>query len=356
MKLFLLSITTIFSASLIDLTPVLAQSQRITCLRDRNIINCSEYGSFKYSSKNYKNRKPIRINCYRDRDVITCPNYGKFRYSSNNNNGDWSNNNANVQTEINNLYIQVLGRNADANGLSSYVQAVNRGRSLAEVRRSLANSQEFNQSINKVYQEFLGRNVDNNGLRNYRNIIINGRSFEDVRNEIANSPEAQNRNSNNRNYNPNGNYNPSNNNPNFEGEINNLYVQVLGRNANSNDFRNYNSQNWSFEQSRRNLANSQEFNQTINNLYREFLGRNADNNGLQSYRNQVLMAEVLRMSETKLPIVLKRGIAIITTTITITLINLIITLKMALEICFVNLQGFVFKKILTRPKKTIIIT
>lgn len=62
---------------------------------------------------------------------------------------------------------------------------------------------------------------------------------------------------------------------------------------------------------------------------------------------KLLMAEVLRISETKLLIVLKRGIAIITTTITITLINLIITLKIALEICFVNLQGFVFKKILT---------
>jgi hypothetical protein len=273
MKLFLLSITTIFSASLIGLTPVLAQSQRITCLRDRNIINCSEYGSFKYSSNKYNNRKPKRINCSRDRDFITCPNYGTFRYNANNN--------SNIQTEINNLYIQVLGRNADANGLSSYVQAVNQGRSYAQIRRSLANSQEFNQSINKIYQEFLGRNVDNNGLRNYRNIIINSRSFEEVRNEIANSPEARNR---------NGNYNPPNNNS--DQEINNLYIQVLGRNANTNELRSYNqainNQNWSLAQARRNLVNTQEFNQAINNVYREFLGRNADNNGLQSYRNQVI--------------------------------------------------------------------
>ena len=286
MKLFVLSITTIFSASLIALNPVLAQSQRITCIRDRNIINCSEYGSFKYSSKNYNNRKPIRINCTRDRNVISCPNYGNFRYSSNNNNGNWSNNNSNVQTEVNNLYVQVLGRNADANGLSSYVQAVNQGRSLDQVRRNLANSQEFNQSINKLYQEFLGRNVNSNGLQSYRNAIINGRNFEEVRNEIANSPESRNRTSNN------GNYNPTNNNNNFQGEINNLYVQVLGRNANSNDFRSYNqainNQNWSLTQARRNLVNTQEFNQAINNIYREFLGRNADNNGLQSYRNQVI--------------------------------------------------------------------
>jgi hypothetical protein len=274
MKLFFLSITTIFSASLITLNPVLAQSQRITCIRDRNIINCSEYGSFQYSSNTYNNRKPIRINCSRDRDFITCPNYGTFRYNANNN--------SNIQTEINNLYIQVLGRNSDVNGLRGYTRVVNQGRSLAEVRRNLANSQEFNQSINKIYQEFLGRNVDTNGLQSYRNAIINGRSFEEVRNEIANSPEARNRTSNN------GNYNPPNNNNNFQGEINNLYVQVLGRNANSNDFRNYNNQNWSSDQARRNLVNTQEFNQSINNIYREFLGRNADSNGLQSYRNQVI--------------------------------------------------------------------
>ena len=91
MKLFFLSITTIFSASLIGLTPVLAQSQQITCIRDRNIINCSEYGSFQYSSNTYSNRKPIRINCSRDRDFITCPNYGTFRYNANNN--------SNIQTQ-----------------------------------------------------------------------------------------------------------------------------------------------------------------------------------------------------------------------------------------------------------------
>lgn len=224
MKLFLLSMATVFSASLIALTPVLAQSQRITCIRDRNIIDCSEYGSFKYSSKNYKNRKPIRINCSRDRDVITCPNYGNFRYSSNNNNGDWSNNNANIQTEINNLYIQVLGRNANTNELRRYNQAINnQGWSLAQARRNLANTQEFNQAINNIYREFLGRNADNNGLQSYRNAVINGRTFEDIINEIANSPEARNRDNN---YDNNDNYNQSD--YNFEDGIRNMLCQSTG--------------------------------------------------------------------------------------------------------------------------------
>jgi len=59
---------------------------------------------------------------------------------------------------------------------------------------------------------------------------------------------------------------------------------------------------------------------------------------------KLLMAEVLRMSETKLLTVLKRKTEIITTIITMTIINPIITLKRELKICFVNLQGFVFKK------------
>lgn len=224
MKLFLLSITTVFSASLIALNPVLAQSQQITCIRDRNIIDCSEYGRFKYSSKNYNNRKPIRINCSRDRDVITCPNYGNFRYSSNNNNGDWSNNNSNIQTEINNLYIQVLGGNANTNELRRYNQAINnQGWSLAQARRNLANTKEFNQAINNIYREFLGRNADNNGLQSYRNQVINGRRFEDVRNEIANSPEARNRNNN---YNNNDNSNQSD--YNFEDGIRNMLCQSTG--------------------------------------------------------------------------------------------------------------------------------
>jgi hypothetical protein len=57
---------------------------------------------------------------------------------------------------------------------------------------------------------------------------------------------------------------------------------------------------------------------------------------------KLLVAGVLRMLETKLLTALKRETEIITTIITI--INLIIVLRMELKICFVNPQGFVFKK------------
>ena len=284
MKPLILPAATILTLGLINITPALAQNQRITCVREQNMITCPNYGSFQYSSnRNNRNRKAINVSCVRDRNMITCPNYGSFRYGSNNNNS--SNNNANRNQEINNLYVQVLGRNANADELQNYRQAMNRqGWSLAQVRSNLANSEEFNQMMNKVYQQYLGRNSDTDGLRSHRNAIINGRSFEEVRNEIANSSEA-------RNQNNHGNYYP-NNNFNRQEEINNLYIQVLGRNANSNDLRNYhqgfNNRSYSLADVRLNLVNSQEFTQAVNNLYREYLGRNADNNGLQSYRNAVM--------------------------------------------------------------------
>jgi hypothetical protein len=65
---------------------------------------------------------------------------------------------------------------------------------------------------------------------------------------------------------------------------------------------------------------------------------------------KLLLAGVLRMLETKLLTALKRETETITTIITMTIINLIPTLKRELKICFVNPQGFVFKKIVTQQK------
>lgn len=292
MKPFILSTTAIFFSTLMSAIPVLAQSQNIDCVRDRDVIDCGNYGSFKYRSNNNinNNNNSATISCLRKRNVIDCPNYGRFKYNSNNNNGNWSNNNYNTQAEINNLYIQVLGRNATTNDLRNYNQAINNQNwSLTQARRNLANSQEFNQAVNNLYQEFLGRNADMNGLQSYRNAVINGRNFAQIKNEITNSPESISRN-NNGNF--NNDFNQSNEYSSIDKDINNLHVQVLGRNAISNELKNYRkaikTQGLSLPQARRNLGNSQQFNQAINNIYQEFLGRNTDKNGLQSYRNEVI--------------------------------------------------------------------
>lgn len=251
MKAVIVSASTLLVLSLTSLAPVMAQSQSITCLKEGNFITCPGYGRFEYTADSRYNR----------------------------------------ESDLNNLFLQVLARNATKNELRDFKKTMNnQGWSLVQVRENLVNSEEFYQSINRFYQESLGRNIDDNSLKNYRNVVINGRNLGDIRNEISNSTEARNRNNNNYN---NGNYNQGNYNSSQQQQLNELYVQVLGRNVNSSDLDNYNrsinrNRNYSLVDARRDLVNSQQFQQAINNLYQQYLGRNADSAGLQSYRNTII--------------------------------------------------------------------
>lgn len=262
MKASILSASTLLILGLTSLAPAVAQSQSITCLREGNFI--------------------------------TCPGYGRFEYTVNT-----ANNRYNREPELNNLFLQVLGRNATDDELRDFTQTINnRGWSLGQVRENLVNSEEFYQSINSFYQEFLGRNIDNNGLTSYRNIVANGRSLTDIRNQISNSTEARNRN-NSDNYNQ-GDYSSIE-----QRRFNDMYVQVLGRNANSNDVREYNrlingNPNYSLAEARRDLVNSQQFKEAMNGLYQEYLGRSADPAGLQGYRNAVIAGTTFNNIKTEI--------------------------------------------------------
>ncbi|BAQ65351.1 DUF4214 domain-containing protein [Geminocystis sp. NIES-3709] len=246
---------TLLSISLISATPVLAQSQKITCVRNQNIINCPGYGSFRY----------------RDND------------NKGNNNNNNNNNYSRFDGEINNTYVQVLGRNANSDELRNYSQKMNNQNwSLNQVRRDIAsNDQEFNKIINRMYQEYLGRNIDSARFQYFQNLVVNGENIDFVRNAIANSPEARSRN----------NYDNINNSR-VEEKINSIYLQVLGRNANSSELKNYtqkvDNQNWSFEQVRNDIARNSETNQAITSIYQEILGRNIDPAGLQYFQNLIV--------------------------------------------------------------------
>ncbi len=138
------------------------------------------------------------ITCYRNADVISCPNFGSFNYRQNNNNGNYNNgnnnnNNQNAYNSLNRIYQEVLGRNIDRSGLNSYTNALNRGRSLDDIRREVANSAETDRAINNVYRQILGRNSDASGLRTYKNLLIGGGTLDRVRRDLANSDEARNR-------------------------------------------------------------------------------------------------------------------------------------------------------------------
>lgn len=95
--------------------------------------------------------------------------------------------------EINRLYRQVLGRNADYEGLRTWSRQLERGRSLRDIRSELAYSQEAAITINNIYRQVLGRNVDRNGLRTWQTELARGRSLRDVQRAIERSPEARGR-------------------------------------------------------------------------------------------------------------------------------------------------------------------
>jgi len=93
--------------------------------------------------------------------------------------------------EINQLYREVLGRNADGEGLRTWSRQLERGKSLREIRRDLAYSREAENAINNIYRQVLGRNSDRNGLRNWQRELAEGKSLREVRRSIAGSREGR---------------------------------------------------------------------------------------------------------------------------------------------------------------------
>jgi hypothetical protein len=161
--------------------PAIAQPENITCVRENNLINCQNYGSFDSRSNTINNGNLVDPT-----------------------------NSLGSENNIENIYLQVLGRRADSGGLKNYTQAVNdQGWTLDQVRQQIAASPELGQMINQAYQQFLGRNAEARGMQSYRRLIANGRSINDVRNEIANSREAKARNTNLSRANNNNRFNQS---------------------------------------------------------------------------------------------------------------------------------------------------
>ncbi len=100
---------------------------------------------------------------------------------------------ANREAEINRIYVEVLGRNADPGGMTSWLNALASGWTFGQVRSAIAHSQESQANINRIYQEILGRNADPGGMTTWTNNLANGWTLDQVRNAIANSEEAKKR-------------------------------------------------------------------------------------------------------------------------------------------------------------------
>jgi Domain of unknown function (DUF4214) len=213
-----------------------------------------------------------RIDCYRQGDQIQCPGYGNFNYRNNSNNFDQTQ----IESSIREIYNQVLGRNADVNGLNTYTNAVRINRlSLAQVRRELVNSSEGNLTIRRTYQQGYGRNPNASQLRDAKLMIENGSSLEQLRQQFVGA-----------NNNPNNNFGDRLGDQ--RAAIATIYQQVLGREPDNGGLGAYSEsiQNGriSLLQVRRELAYSGESDQNINKIYQQILGRNVDANGLRNSR------------------------------------------------------------------------
>ncbi len=216
-----------------------------------------------------------KIDCYKQGDIIQCPGYGNFNYRNSGNSGNSGNipNQNRIESSIREMYLQVLGRDVDASGLSAYSDAVrNRRLSLLQVRRELVNSPEADQAIIRAYQQANGRNPNSSQFRNAKLFIANGASLDQLRRELVGS----NGNLNNNNYGD------------HRAAITELYQQVLGRDPDNSGLGAYSDalQNGriSLVQVRRELAVSPESDQNINKIYQQILGRNVDSNGLRNSR------------------------------------------------------------------------
>lgn len=130
-----------------------------------------------------------------DRDRYNRDRYDRDRYNRDRYDRDWDDRGRRSQyyDEINRLYRQVLGRNADDRGLRNWSRELQRGRSLSDIRRELAYSREAADQINNIYRQVLGRNVDRNGLRTWQSELARGKSLRDVQRSIERSPEARDR-------------------------------------------------------------------------------------------------------------------------------------------------------------------
>ena len=92
--------------------------------------------------------------------------------------------------EINKIYREVLGRDAEPEGLKAWSEELSKS-TLRKIRRQIAESDEARLALNRIYQEVLGRDVDKNGLKTFTKTLKKDWSLNDVRSSIQQSEEAR---------------------------------------------------------------------------------------------------------------------------------------------------------------------
>ncbi len=93
-------------------------------------------------------------------------------------------------SEINQDYLEELGRVADPDALAAWTHALSGGATDAQLRDSLATSVEAQGDLNTLYEGLLGRAIDTVGLSNGMISLANGGSLQAFRQAVASTAEA----------------------------------------------------------------------------------------------------------------------------------------------------------------------
>lgn len=175
------------------------------------------------------------------------------------------------QRTVNQIYLDILGRNADSSGLNYFVTYLNQGHSRGEVANILLTSQEYRmKTVQSLYQTYLGRNADTGGMNNFLGLLQSGGTMDNVRTTILGSAEYYSRAGST-----------------YEGYISRLYQQVLGRAADQaglTSWTNTLASGVSRTQVASIFLSVREYRTNlVNSLYTTLLLRNSDAAGLNSW-------------------------------------------------------------------------
>jgi hypothetical protein len=149
------------------------------------------------------------------------------------------------------IYREVLARNPDPAGLSTYTQEVANGTSIAQVRQMIALSPEAQNDLNGLYHQIFDRAIDPSGDGTYTSFLANGGSLNAVEVMLAQSPETQN-------------------------NLNQIYQQVLGRNIDPSGLNTYETAlagGTSLDQAQGLIAHSAEAVADLTSLFDGIVGR-----------------------------------------------------------------------------------
>jgi hypothetical protein len=153
--------------------------------------------------------------------------------------------------EVTEIYREVLARNPDPAGLSTYTQEVANGTSIAQVRQMIALSPEAQNDLNGLYHQIFDRAIDPSGDGTYTSFLANGGSLNAVEVMLAQSPETQN-------------------------NLNQIYQQVLGRNIDPSGLNTYETAlagGTSLDQAQGLIAHSAEAVADLTSLFDGIVGR-----------------------------------------------------------------------------------